>query len=112
MIGGTIASYLLSPPSKFSSPERNSHFNLVRDPQLNGVNDLLIIKTIPVTLYEILQTFRDTDIRLDLEGDLLKNTTNKNYKVDPVKRSDNKAIVCIRIWNVFWRKALGKKFEG
>ena len=47
---GIIASYLLSPLSKITNPENTSQFKLVKVPDSNRVNDLLINKTIPVTL--------------------------------------------------------------
>ena len=58
---GILASYLLSPLSKIANPEHTSQFILVRDPDMNSVNDLLLNKTIPVTLFGILLTFRVTN---------------------------------------------------
>ena len=55
-----IASCLLSPLSKTTNPENASYFKLVKDLNSNRVNDLLIHKTIPVTLYDNVLTFRDT----------------------------------------------------
>ena len=85
-----IASYLLSPLSKITNPENTSHFKLVKDPQSNRINDLLINKTMLVTLYDKILTFRDTDKKFELEGDLLKMMTNKNYNVDLAKLPDKK----------------------
>ena len=48
---GIIANYLLSPLSKITNSDHNSQFNLVKDPNSKRVNDLLINKTLPVTLY-------------------------------------------------------------
>ena len=39
-------------------------------------------KTIPVTLYNNLLTFRDTDKKFELQGYPSKMITNKNYNVD------------------------------
>ena len=39
-------------------------------------------KTIPVTLYDSLLKFRDTDKKFELKGDPLKMITNMNYNVD------------------------------
>ena len=55
-----MASYLLSLLSKITSPEPISHFNRVEDIDSNRVNDQLIKKTKPVTLYNNLSTFRNT----------------------------------------------------
>ena len=58
---GKIASYLLSPLSKITNPEKTTQFKLVKNSQPNEVNDLLINQTIPVTLCNNLFTFRDTN---------------------------------------------------
>ena len=79
---GIIASYLMSTLSKITNSEHTSQFKLVKDPDSNRVNYLLISKTIPVTLYNKLLTFRDTDRKFELQGDLFKMITNKNYNVD------------------------------
>ena len=49
---------------------------------------MLINKTIPVTLHTSLLTFRDTDRERELQGDLLKLITNKNYNVDFANSGD------------------------
>ena len=56
-----LASYLTSPLPKITNAEYTSQFKLVKDPQSNRVDHLLLNKTIPVTLYENLLTFRGTD---------------------------------------------------
>ena len=43
------------------NPEHISRFELIKDPDSNMVNDLLINKTMPVTLYGNSLTFRDRD---------------------------------------------------
>ena len=77
-----IATYLLSPLSKIVNPEHFNQLKLSKYSKSNRVNDLLINKTIPVTLYDNLLTFRDTDKKFELEGDLLEMITNKNHIVD------------------------------
>ena len=89
-IRGILASYLLSPLSKVTNPERNSQFKLVTDRNSKRFNDLLLNKTVPVTLHDILLTFRDTNKNFRREGDLLKKITNKNYNVDHAKLLDKK----------------------
>ena len=79
---GILASYLMSPPSKKTNPQKTSQFKLVKDSSSNRVNDLKINNTIPITLYNNLLTFRDTGKEFELKGDLLKMITNKNYNVD------------------------------
>ena len=56
-VWGTSASYLLSPLSKITKLEHTSQFKLIRDSNSNGVSELLINKTIPVTLQKNLLTF-------------------------------------------------------
>ena len=77
-----LASYLQSPLSKIRNLEHSSEFNLVKDPQSNKVKDLLMKKTIPVTLLNNSLVFRDTNKKFEQEGDLLRMMTNKNYNVD------------------------------
>ena len=85
---GIIASYLLSPLSKITTPENTSQFKLVKDSTSNRVNHLLIHNTIPITLHDNLLTFRDTNKLFELKEDLLKMITNKNYNVDLANLSD------------------------
>ena len=87
---GILASYLMSPLSKITNPEHTSQFKLIKDPNSNRVNDLLINKTIPITLHNNLLTFRDTNKQFELQGDFLKMITNKNYNVDLASLSDKK----------------------
>ena len=68
---GIKHSYLLSPVSKIPNPENTSQFIIVKDSKSNRVNDLLIHNTKPVTLYDNLLIFRDTNKVFELHGDLL-----------------------------------------
>ena len=69
---GIIASFLLSLLSKVTNAEDTSQFKLVKVPSTSRVNDLLITKTMPVALYDILLTFRDTDMKFNMQADLSK----------------------------------------
>ena len=89
---GIIASYLLSPSSEITNPEKTSQLKLVKDSNSNRVNDLLIHNTIAITSYNNLLTFRDTGKDIELKGDLLKMITNKNYNVDIASLSDKKIL--------------------
>ena len=78
----------MSSLSEITNPERTNQLKLLKDLDSNRVNDLLINKTIPVTVYNNLLTFRDTDEKFLSQGDLLKTITNKkNYSVDLVNLS-------------------------
>ena len=57
---GILTSYLMSPLSKIINPENTSQSKLAKDSSSNRVNDLKTNKTIPITLYNNLLTFRDT----------------------------------------------------
>ena len=87
---GIIASYLLSPLSKIANPENITQFSLVKDSNSNRVIDLLIHNTIPISIHNNLLTFRDTGKKFEIQGDLLKIITNKNYNVDLAGLSDKK----------------------
>ena len=76
---GISATYLMSPLSKIPNLENSSQFKPVEDSNSNRVNDLKLNRTIPITLYNSLLTFRDTGKEFELKGDLLKMITNKNY---------------------------------
>ena len=89
---GILASYLMSPLSKIYNLENTSQFKLVKDHNSNRVKDLLIRNTIPVTLFNNLLTFRNTGKEFELQGDLLKMITNKNYNVDLASLSDKKLL--------------------
>ena len=87
---GILATYLTSPLSKITYPENASQFKLVKDSNSNRVNDLKINKTLPITLYNNMLTFRDTGKEFELKGDLLKMITNRTYNVDLASLQDKK----------------------
>ena len=87
---GILATYLMSPLSKITNPENTSQFKLVKDHNSNRVNDLEINKTIPITLYGNILTFRDTNKQFELKGDLLEMITNSKFNVDLASLSDKK----------------------
>ena len=80
----------MSPLSKIINPENSSHFKIVKVSNSNRVKDLKINKTIPITLHDNLLTFSDNIKQFELNGDLLKLMTNKNYNVDLGSLSDKK----------------------
>ena len=89
---GIIETYLMSPLSKITNPEKTSHINLVKDSNSKRVNDLLKHNTIPDTLYNNLLTIRDTGKIFELKGDLLKLVTNKNNNIDLARIVDKKIL--------------------
>ena len=87
---GILATYLMSPLSRITNPENTSQFKLVKDPSSNGVNDLKINNSIPITLHNNLLSFRDTNKQFELKGDLLKMITNDKYNVNHASLADKK----------------------
>ena len=106
---GILASYLMTPLSKITNPENSTQFKLVKDPNSNRVNDLLLKNKIPITLYNNMITFRDTGKEFELKGDLLKMITNKNYNVDHASLSDKKLMYDFAKEMHFDLKAQGNK---
>ena len=108
---GVIASYLLSPLYKITSPENTSQFKQLKDSTSNRVNDLLIHNTIPVTLHDNLFTFRDTNKQIELRGYLLEMITNKVCNVDLANWSDKKTMYDFAKEMNFDLRAVGKKYN-
>ena len=106
---GILASYLMSPLSRITNPENSSQFKLVKDPNSNRVNDLLMKNKIPITLYGNMLTFRDTNKQFELTGDLLEMVTNKDYNVDHASLADKKLMFDFAKEMHFDMKAVGKK---
>ena len=106
---GILATYLMSPLSKITNTENASQFKLVKDSNSNRVNDLKRNKTIPITLYNNMLTFRDTGKEFELKGDLLKMITNKNYNVDLDRLQDKKLRYNFAKEMNFDTKTLGNK---
>ena len=93
---GILASYLMSPSSKITNLENSTQFKLVKDPNSNTMNDLLIKITLPNTLLDNLLTFRDTGKVFELKGDLLKMITDRNYNVDLASLAEKNSCVIMQ----------------
>ena len=106
---GILASYLMSPLSRITNPENASQFKLVKDSSSNRVNDLKINKTIPITLYGNMLTFRDTNKQFELKGDLLEMITNSKFNVDLASLADKKLMYDFAKEMHFDSKASGNK---
>ena len=106
---GILAKYLMSPLSRITNPENSSQFKLVKDSNSNRVNDLKINKTIPITLYGNMLTFRDTNKQFELKGDLLEMITNSKFNVDLTSLSDKKLMYDFAKEMHFDPKASGNK---
>ena len=104
-----VASYLMSPLSTIIVRENYTQFELLKGPNSNRVNDMLIHNTIPITLHDNLLPFRDIGKELELKGDLLKTRTYKNYNVDIASLSDKKFLYEFAKEMNFDLKAQGNK---
>ena len=106
---GILATYLISLLSKITNLENTTQFKLVIDPRSNRVNDLKINKTIPITLYGNILTFRDTGKEFELAGDLLLMITNTKFNVHLASLKDKKLIYDFAKEMHFDTKAKGNK---
>ena len=70
---------------------------------------MLISKILPVTIYNNFLTFRDTDDIFEIQGDLSKITTHKNYNVDLANLTDKKFEYDFAKEMYFDERALGNK---
>ena len=106
---GILATYLMSPLSRITNPENSSQFKLVKDSSSNRVNDLKINKTIPITLYGNMLTFRDTNKQFELKGDLLEMITNSKFNINFASLTDKKLMYDFAKEMHFDPKASGNK---
>ena len=65
-----IAPNLLSPLYKKTHPDNTTQFKLLKNPNSNRVNDLLIHNSIPIFLHHKFLTFRDTGKIFELKRDI------------------------------------------
>ena len=75
---GILASFLMSPSSEITNPENSSQFKLVKDPNSNRVNDLLIHNTIPTRKWH--SESADPAKALDLSLAKQTNRQTKNFR--------------------------------
>ena len=87
-----IAPYLASSLVNLFKPENKSQFRLRKDLNSTMMNDCLIHRNIPVTLYSIIITFSDSNKSFKLEGDLLKLISNYKFNADISNAQDRKII--------------------
>ena len=106
---GILATYLMSPLSRITNPDNVIQFRLVKDSSSNRVNDLKRNKTIPITLYGNMLTFRDTNKQFELKRDLLEMITNGKFNVDLASLSDKKLMYDFAKEMHFDPKASGNK---
>ena len=89
---GMIAPYLVSSLSNVFNLENKSQFRLRKDPNSTKLNDFLIHRGIPVTLFSNMITFRDSNKSFKLEGDILKLITNYKFNANHSSPQDKKLI--------------------
>ena len=89
---GSIAPYLTSSLVNLFKPENKSQFRLRKDTDSTKMNDFLIPRGIPVTLFSNMIVFRDSNKSFKLEGGLLKLITNYKFNADHSSPQDKKLI--------------------
>ena len=89
---GLIAPYLASSLVNVFKPENKSQFRLRKDNNSTKMNDFLIHRGIPVTLFSNMITFRDSNKSFKLEGDLLKLITDYKFNANHSSPQDKKLI--------------------
>ena len=89
---GMIAPYLTTSLVEVFKKDNKSQFRLRKDNSSTKMNDFLIHGTLPVTIFSIMITFRDSNKSFRLEGDLLKLITNHKFNADHSSPKDKKLI--------------------
>ena len=89
---GLIAPYLTSSLINLFKLENKSQFRLRKDTNSTKMNDFLIHRGIPVTLFSNMIIFRDSNKSFKLEGDLLKLITNFEFNANISSPQDKKLI--------------------
>ena len=89
---GLIAPYLSSSLVNLFKPENKSQFRLRKDPNSTKLNNFLIHRGVPVTLFSNMILFRDSNKSFKLEGDLLKLITIYKFNADHSSPQDKKLI--------------------
>ena len=72
--------------------DNKGQFTLIKDPNTTKPNDLLINEKVPVTIFNNMLTFRDTNKVFKLEGDLYKVITDYNINVDHSNKQNRQII--------------------
>ena len=101
----------MSPLSKITDPENIRQFKSVKDSNLNKLNDLLIANTTPVISFNNFLAIRHKGEEFELQGDLLKMITNKNYNSDLASLPNKKLLYDFAQELYFDIKAPGKKIS-
>ena len=72
--------------------DNKGQFRLIKDPNSTKPNDFLINEKVPVTIFNNMLTFRDTNKIFKLEGDLYKVITDYKFNVD-LSNKQNRQII-------------------
>ena len=89
---GLIVPYLASSLVKLFKPENKRQFRLRKDTNSTKMNDFLIHRGIPVTLFSNMITFRDSNKSFKLEGNLFKLITDYKFNADHSSQQDRNLI--------------------
>ena len=72
--------------------DNKGQFRLIKDPNSIKTNDFLINENVPVTIFNNMLTFRDTNKIFKLEGDLLEVMSNNKFNVDHSNQQNREII--------------------
>ena len=72
--------------------DNKGQFKLIKDPNSTKPNDFLINEKVPVTIFNNMLTFRDTNKIFKLEGDLYKVLTDYKFNVDHSNKQNRQII--------------------
>ena len=89
---GMIAPYLASSLVNRFTPENKKLFRFKKDVNLTKMNDFLINRGKPVTLFSNMLTFRDSIKSFNLDGDLLATMKLYDFNVSHCNPQDQKLI--------------------
>ena len=72
--------------------DNKGQFRLIKDPNSTKPNDFLINEKVPVTIFNNMLTFRDTNKTFKLEGDLYKVITEYKFNEDRSNKQNRQGI--------------------
>ena len=83
--------YLAKCSSNLTSLEERNQVRLLVDPRSDKVNDVMKSNTVPVSIYDKLITFEDSNKeRLEVNGDLLEKITKYAFNVGSIQKGKDK----------------------
>ena len=72
--------------------DNKGQFRIIKDPNSTKPNDFLINEKVPVTIFNNMLTFRETNKIFKLEGDLYKVLTDYKFNVDHSNKQNRQIV--------------------